>query len=49
MIDEITEALNKVAADDTVRAAVITGAGRSFSAGGDVMKDIVPLKDKSPV
>ncbi|MDP6100824.1 MAG: enoyl-CoA hydratase-related protein, partial [Dehalococcoidia bacterium] len=49
LIDEITEVLNKVAADDTVRAAVITGAGRSFSAGGDVMKDIVPLKDKSPV
>ena len=48
LIDDIIEALNKVAGDKQVRAVVVTGAGRSFSAGGDVLTDIVPLRGKSP-
>ena len=39
-LDEIHEALQEVwwhlACDDTVRAVVITGAGKAFSAGGDI-------------
>lgn len=49
LIDAAVEALNQVAKDNTVRAVVTTGAGRSFSAGGDVLQDITPLRDKHPV
>ena len=38
-------AWGEVARDDTVRAVIITGAGGSFSAGGDVVKDINPLRE----
>lgn len=48
LIDAIIEALHGVAGDKAARAVIITGAGTSFSAGGDVVKDIVPLRDKSP-
>jgi enoyl-CoA hydratase len=33
---ELTALMNDMDKDDTVRAAVITGAGRAFSAGGDI-------------
>lgn len=36
MIEEITLAAQKLGADDGVRVVVITGAGRSFCAGGDL-------------
>ncbi len=36
MRDEILEALDIVAADDRIRVVVFTGAGRGFSAGGDI-------------
>jgi enoyl-CoA hydratase/carnithine racemase len=48
LMEDLVKALGEVAEDDSVRAVIITGAGRSFSAGGDVKKDILPLRDKSP-
>ncbi|MDJ0827522.1 MAG: crotonase/enoyl-CoA hydratase family protein [Rhodobacter sp.] len=36
MIAELTDAARKLGADDAVRAVVLTGAGRSFCAGGDL-------------
>ena len=35
-IGALHEALNRLAGDDSVRAVVLTGAGKSFSAGADV-------------
>lgn len=36
MIGELTEAAQVLGADDAVRVAVLTGAGKSFCAGGDL-------------
>jgi 2-(1,2-epoxy-1,2-dihydrophenyl)acetyl-CoA isomerase len=36
MRDEILSALDAIAADDGIRAVVVTGRGRGFSAGGDI-------------
>ncbi|WP_016746279.1 crotonase/enoyl-CoA hydratase family protein [Rhizorhabdus wittichii] len=36
MIDEVLDALDRIDADDDVRAAIFTGAGRAFSAGTDI-------------
>src|SRR5437762_2782641 len=36
MRDEILDALDKIAADDSIRVLVVTGEGRGFSAGGDI-------------
>ena len=36
LIDELTEALRSMEAEDSVRAVVISGAGPSFSAGADL-------------
>jgi len=48
LIGDLVEALGEVGSDDTIRAVLITGAGRAFSAGGDILKDIAPLREKSP-
>ena len=36
MIDELTQAAAQLGADDAVRVVVLTGAGASFCAGGDL-------------
>lgn len=36
MISELTQAAHRLGADDNVRAVVLTGAGKSFCAGGDL-------------
>lgn len=36
MINELADATAQLAADDTVRVVVLTGAGKSFCAGGDL-------------
>jgi enoyl-CoA hydratase/carnithine racemase len=47
MRQEIVEALNELESDESVRAIVITGAGRAFSAGGDIdyMAELVERRD----
>ncbi|MCB4454649.1 crotonase/enoyl-CoA hydratase family protein [Leisingera sp. McT4-56] len=36
MLQELTQAAKQLAGDDTVRVVVLTGAGKSFCAGGDL-------------
>jgi len=48
LMRDMVEAVDDVAGDETVRAVIITGAGRSFSAGGDAKEDIEPLPRMSP-
>ena len=36
MLEEILRALDEIDADDTVRAVIVTGAGRAFCAGADL-------------
>lgn len=38
MVDALVSNIERVGSDPTVRAVVLTGAGRAFSAGGDVVK-----------
>ena len=47
LIGDFMKAWPDVANDKDVRAVIITGAGQSFSAGGDVVKDINPLREMS--
>jgi len=48
LVEDLIEALEEVAVDDAVRAVIITGAGKSFCAGGDVEKDIATLSKMGP-
>ena len=42
--DSLLQAVRYVVADDRVQAVILTGAGSSFSAGGDIREDIDPLR-----
>ena len=48
LIEDMAKALDDLLADDTIRALIITGAGKSFSAGGDVKEDLEPLQKMGP-
>ena len=39
MWDALYEHLGKIAADDEIRAVILTGAGRAFCSGGDVTRN----------
>ena len=41
-------ALDQAARDDEVKAVILTGAGRAFSAGGDIQSTPPPDKDPTP-
>lgn len=43
----VTDALNDVAADTSVRAVILTGAGKSFCAGADIPKEIARFQKMS--
>ncbi len=45
--DELVEVLDQLAADDTVRAVVLTGAGGTFSAGFDLGEFELAMSDPS--
>jgi len=48
LLEDFIVAWRDVSVDDDVRSIIITGAGESFSAGGDVVKDINPLREMGP-
>lgn len=48
MLDELIEALDQAGKDDTIRAVIITGAGKAFSAGGDVKLDVSQVSKMAP-
>ena len=49
MRDEVAEVLTAVRADDSVRALVLTGAGRGFCSGADLAAGAAVMQDRPPV
>jgi len=48
LIRDLTEAVRKVAKDENIRAVILTGAGRSFCAGGDIDEDVSQVCKMKP-
>lgn len=48
LMAELYQAVDDVAKDESIRAVVITGAGRAFCAGGDVSLDVVEVGKMTP-
>jgi len=46
MREEILDGLDKIAGDDRIRAVIVTGEGRAFSAGGDI-QHLKQLRDNN--
>ena len=44
LVTDFAEVLEELENDDTVRVVIVTGAGKSFSAGGDIEADLAPLR-----
>ncbi len=44
---DFSEAIGELGNDEMVRAVIVTGAGKSFSAGGDIKEDLDPLRKMS--
>ena len=45
MFEDIAEVFKHIATDDSIRAVIVSGAGEAFSAGGDVIEDILPISN----
>jgi 2-(1,2-epoxy-1,2-dihydrophenyl)acetyl-CoA isomerase len=48
MADELAALMDAVHATDQVRVVVLTGAGKAFCAGGDILEDAVPVSGMTP-
>jgi len=49
LIDELWTTLNTIPEYPTIRAVLITGNGKAFSAGGDIELDLIPVSKMTPM
>jgi len=48
MLGSLREAINSAASNDDIRVVVMAGAGKSFSAGADMKKEVIRFQKMSP-